>query len=88
MTGIQGAMRAIRQVDHEAEIVHVEAVQLYSTRDPALDEEVRHWERRAQLPTRLLLGHVGPTDEDWSWLRTSRNRCSFAGAAEDGCGAS
>ncbi len=69
VNGIQGAMRAVRQVDHQAEIVHVEAVQLYSTRDPALDEEVRHWERRAQLPTRLLLGHVGPTDEDWSWLR-------------------
>jgi beta-glucosidase/6-phospho-beta-glucosidase/beta-galactosidase len=68
MAGIQSAIRAIRGADQAAEIVHVEAVQHYLTEDPSLDEEVRHWERRAQLPTRLLLGHVGPEDEDWSWL--------------------
>ena len=62
-------MRAIRKADQTAELVHVEAVQLYSTRDPDLEKEVRHWERRAQLPTRLLLGQVGPTDIDWQWLR-------------------
>jgi len=68
MTGVQRAMRAIRGADRDAEIVHVDAVQLYLTEDPSLDEEVLRWERRARLPTRLLLGQVGPEDEDWSWL--------------------
>ena len=69
VTGIQSVVRAIRQVDQDAEIVHVEAVQLYTTRDASLEDEVHHWERRAQLPTRLLLGQVGPSDWGWSWLR-------------------
>jgi beta-glucosidase len=68
MTGVQRAIRAIREVDPGAEIVHVEAVQSYFTADASLDREVRSWGRRAQLPTRLLLGHVTPDDEDWSWL--------------------
>lgn len=68
MTGIQCAMRAIHDADPDAEIVHVDAVQLYLTEDPSLHEEVLRWTRRAQLPTRLLLGQVGPEDEDWSWL--------------------
>jgi beta-glucosidase/6-phospho-beta-glucosidase/beta-galactosidase len=68
MAGVQGAIRAIREADGRAEIVHVEAVQVYQTQDPSLDAEVRLWARRAQVPTRLLLGHVGPDDEDWTWL--------------------
>jgi len=68
VAGIQQAMRAVRGVDRAAEIVHVEAVQIYMTEDPSLEEEVQLWERRAQLPTRLLLGSVSPEDEDWSWL--------------------
>jgi beta-glucosidase len=68
MAGVQGAIRAIREADGAAEIVHVEAVQVYQTQDPSLAEEVRLWARRAQMPTRLLLGQVGPDDEDWSWL--------------------
>jgi beta-glucosidase/6-phospho-beta-glucosidase/beta-galactosidase len=68
MTGVQRAIKAIREVDPDGEIVHVEAVQIYSTEDSSLDEEVRGWSLRAQLPTRLLLGQVAPDDEDWSWL--------------------
>ena len=68
MTGVQSAMRAIREADAEAEIVHVEAVQAYQTEDASLAGEVLLWARRAQLPTRLLLGYVCPEDEDWSWL--------------------
>jgi beta-glucosidase/6-phospho-beta-glucosidase/beta-galactosidase len=68
MAGVQGAIRAIREADGRAEIVHVEAVQVYQSQDPLLDAEVRLWARRAQVPTRLLLGHVGPDDEDWTWL--------------------
>jgi hypothetical protein len=61
-------MRDIRDADPGAEIVHVEAVQVYLTEDSSLDREVRSWARRAQLPTRLLLGRVTPDDEDWPWL--------------------
>jgi beta-glucosidase len=68
MTGVQRAMRAIRDADPGAEVVHVEAVQIYLTEDASLDGEVTGWARRAQLPTRLLLGRVTPADEDWSWL--------------------
>ena len=68
ITGVQRAMRDIREADPGAEIVHVEAVQVYFTEDPSLDREVRGWARRAQLPTRLLLGQVVPDDDEWSWL--------------------
>jgi hypothetical protein len=68
MAGVQRAIGAIREVDPGAEIVHVEAVQIYSTENPSLEQEVRSWARRAQLPTRLLVGQVTPDDEDWSWL--------------------
>jgi beta-glucosidase/6-phospho-beta-glucosidase/beta-galactosidase len=68
MAGVQRAIEAIREVDPGAEIVHVEAFQIYSTQDASLDGEVQAWARRAQLPTRLLLGQVTPDDEDWSWL--------------------
>jgi beta-glucosidase len=68
MTGVQRAIRAIREVDRGAEIVHVEAVQVYFTEDTSMEREVRSWARRAQMPTRLLLGQVTPDDQDWSWL--------------------
>lgn len=68
MTAVQQAIRGIRGADPGAEIVHVEAVQIYLTEDASLDGEARGWARRAQLPTRLLLGRVTPDDEDWSWL--------------------
>jgi beta-glucosidase len=68
MDGVQRAIRSIRRVDKDAEIVHVDAVVVYGTEDSSLDEEVRSWERRARLPARLLLGRVDPEDEDWSWL--------------------
>jgi beta-glucosidase/6-phospho-beta-glucosidase/beta-galactosidase len=71
MTGVQRAIKVIREADPGAEIVHVEAVQAYFTEDNSLDREVRSWARRAQLPTRLLLGQVTPDDEDWSWLESN-----------------
>lgn len=68
IAGVQRATRDIRDADPGTEIVHVEAVQVYLTEDASLEGEVRGWARRAQLPTRLLLGQVTPGDEDWSWL--------------------
>ena len=66
--GIQESVRAIRAADPSAEIVHVEAVQAYRTFDGSLRDEMRLWERRADLPARLILGRLEPSDEMWSWL--------------------
>src|SRR5258708_27075493 len=54
--GVQQTTRAIRAADGDAQIVHVEAIQLYHTDDPALEPEVERWQRRSMLPTSLLLG--------------------------------
>jgi beta-glucosidase/6-phospho-beta-glucosidase/beta-galactosidase len=66
--GVQASVRAIRDADPAAEIVHVEAVQAYRTSDPTLADEVRLQERRSELPTQLILGQVGPDDPMWAWL--------------------
>jgi beta-glucosidase len=66
--GIQQTTRAIRAADGDAQIVHVEAVQLYHTEDPVLEPEVEQWQRRSLLPTSLLLGQLGAEDDMWSWL--------------------
>lgn len=66
--GIQASVRAIRDADASAQIVHVEAIQAYRTADPSLVGQVRVQEERSELPTRLILGQVGPDDPMWSWL--------------------
>jgi beta-glucosidase len=63
--GIQQTTRAIRQADPDAKIVHVEAVQLYSTDDDALWEDVLEWRRRAWLPTDLVIGRLGADGAEW-----------------------
>lgn len=63
--GIQQATRAIREADPDARIVHVEAVQLYSTLDPSLEDEVAGWRRRAWLPTDLVVGQLDAGGVDW-----------------------
>jgi beta-glucosidase len=65
--GVQHTTRAIRGADPDAQIVHVEAVLLYRTADPSLDAEVARWERRATLPTDLVLG-LPVEDEMVRWL--------------------
>jgi beta-glucosidase/6-phospho-beta-glucosidase/beta-galactosidase len=66
--GVQASVRAIRDGDPDAQIVHVEAIQAYYTADPSLAGEVRVQEQRSELPTRLILGQVGPDDPMWAWL--------------------
>jgi beta-glucosidase len=65
--GVQHTTRAVRRADPDAQIVHVEAVLLYRTTDPSLDAEVALGQRRATLPTDLLLG-LAIEDEMTSWL--------------------
>jgi beta-glucosidase/6-phospho-beta-glucosidase/beta-galactosidase len=64
--GVQLTTRAIRAVDPDATIIHVEAVQLYSTSDESLAGDVREWRDRAWLPTDLVIGGFG--DDGASWL--------------------
>jgi beta-glucosidase/6-phospho-beta-glucosidase/beta-galactosidase len=66
--GVQASVRAIRDADPGAEIVHVEAVQAYQSSDPSLVGELRMEEQRSELPTQLILGQVGPDDPMWAWL--------------------
>jgi beta-glucosidase len=66
--GVQASVRAIRDADPGAQIVHVEAVQAYQTADPSLAGELRMQEGRSELPTQLILGQVGPDDPMWAWL--------------------
>jgi len=66
--GVQATVQAIRDADDGAEIVHVEAVQAYQTTDPSLRADLRQWERRCELPTRLILGQLSPDDPMWAWL--------------------
>jgi beta-glucosidase len=67
--GVQDSVRAIRDADPAAQIVHVEAVQAYKTADPSLHDEMRLWERRCELPTDLILGRVEPGEPMWDWLQ-------------------
>jgi beta-glucosidase/6-phospho-beta-glucosidase/beta-galactosidase len=64
--GIQRTTTAIRDADTGAKIVHVEAVQLYSTADASLDEAVQEWRDRVWIPTDLVLGRL--TGEGAEWL--------------------
>jgi beta-glucosidase len=66
--GVQASVRAIRDADPAAQIVHVEAIQAYRTADPSLTDEVRVQQQRSELPTRLILGQIGPDDPMWAWL--------------------
>jgi hypothetical protein len=61
-------MAALREADPGAEVVHVEAVQAYTTEDATLAAEVDEWDRRARLPLHLFLGQVTPEHWAWPWL--------------------
>ena len=63
--GIQQTTRAIREVDSDATIVHVEAVQLFSTADESLAIPVLQWQERAWLPTDLVVGRLGVDGANW-----------------------
>ncbi|MGN6324610.1 family 1 glycosylhydrolase [Pseudolysinimonas sp.] len=67
--GMTRSVRAIRDADPDAVVVHVEASALYATDDSALHAERALLERIATIPTDLLLGRVDPDGDDGHWLR-------------------
>lgn len=66
--GLQRSVRAIRQANPDAVIVHVEASALYETHDPDLAREVEHHAAVARLPTELMLGLVDEEHPLWPFL--------------------
>jgi beta-glucosidase/6-phospho-beta-glucosidase/beta-galactosidase len=66
--GMQRATAAIRAVQPDATIVHVEAAHVWLTADPSLRAAVDHQELRKFLPTDLLAGRVDPAHPLHSWL--------------------
>jgi beta-glucosidase/6-phospho-beta-glucosidase/beta-galactosidase len=66
--GVQRATAILRELAPDAEVVHVEAIQAYTTEDATLEAEVEEWSRRKRLPLRLVLGQVGRGDWEWEWL--------------------
>ena len=63
--GIQRTIRAIRDADADARVIHVEAVQLYSSSDASLEDDVVQWRRRAWLPTDIVVGQLDADGLDW-----------------------
>lgn len=66
--GIARSIRAIRQANPDAVIVHVEASSLYGTDDAALKDHSLHLQGLGTLPTDLVLGRVTADHPQRSWL--------------------
>lgn len=66
--GVQRSIAAIRRVNPDAVIVHVEASALYETSDAALRGEVELLRQLSTLPTDLILGLVDQRHESYDWL--------------------
>jgi beta-glucosidase/6-phospho-beta-glucosidase/beta-galactosidase len=67
--GMVRATHAIRRVQPDAVIVHVEAATLINTDDPNLQEHAALLRAIGWLPTDLILGRVNHEHPMWSWLR-------------------
>lgn len=66
--GIVRAVRAIREVQPHASIVHVEASSLIFAGDPDLAAHADLLRMVGWLPTDLMLGRVHPGSAEWEWL--------------------
>ena len=66
--GVVSTINAIRQVQPDATIVHVEASTLVATRDAALEKERQLLEDIGWLPTDMIFGRVNETHPMWRWL--------------------
>jgi beta-glucosidase len=67
--GIVLTERALREVDEEAVIVHVDATDLYVSDDPTLAAEVARRQEIVFLAIDWMLGRVQPGHPLWDWLR-------------------
>ncbi len=66
--GVQRSAAAIRRVNPDAVIVHVEASTIYETADDGLADEVELLRALATLPTDLILGLVDEGHPQRGWL--------------------
>ena len=66
--GMSQSIAAIREVNPDARIVHVEASSIYLTNDRELDAEIPFLEAIALLPTDLLFGFVDESHTLFAWL--------------------
>ena len=66
--GMARTTAAIREVNPDAVIVHVEASTVVHTDEPALDEHTAFIRDIGWLPTDLLLGRVDEHHPLWAWL--------------------
>ena len=68
VAGISRSIAAIRAVNPDAVIVHVEAASLYQTLATELEDHASQLESLGMLPTDLLLGRVDSSHELFGWL--------------------
>ncbi len=66
--GIVDTVQALRAVDPEIVIAHVDATDLYRTEDPSLLDDVRHRQEIVFLALDLISGRIQPGHPLWSWL--------------------
>lgn len=67
--GIVETVHALRAVDPEILIAHVDATDLYRTEEPALEAEAAHRQEIVFLALDLVSGRVTPDHALWYWLQ-------------------
>jgi beta-glucosidase/6-phospho-beta-glucosidase/beta-galactosidase len=66
--GIVRTIEALYEVDPEIVPVHVDATDLFETKDPSLEEEARRRQEIVFLALDLVSGRVTKAHELWGWL--------------------
>lgn len=66
--GIVQTVHALRSVDPEILIAHVDATDLYQTEEPALEAEAAHRQEIVFLALDLVSGRIRPGHALWDWL--------------------
>ena len=66
--GIVDTAQALRRIDPDIVIAHVDATDLYQADDPTLQEQVRHRQEMVFLALDLISGRIQPGHSLWSWL--------------------
>jgi beta-glucosidase len=66
--GIVETVHALRSVDPDILIAHVDATDLYVTDEPAVEPEARHRQEIVFLALDLVSGRLQPSHPLWNWL--------------------